>query len=100
MFRHELSTFLQAVLDAVGRRGSLQIDRYDDPDPTFVISMANDLAAEPDEVRLALSGLRACHCLIEDALEIPGAEPVVHWRVHPQCLPEPSGSAPLHCWSG
>jgi len=86
MFRHELSAFLQRVLDQVERAGGIQIDRYGDPDRTFVHRVASRLRADPDQIRMALEGLRAGHCLVEEVLEVPGAEPVVWWRVHPQCL--------------
>ena len=92
MFRHELSHFLQAVLDAVAYAGGLTLDRYGDPEASFVLPLARRLNAEPEQIQQALAGLRACHCLIEDALEIPGTEPIVRWQVHPQCLPSPSAS--------
>ena len=86
MFRHELSTFLQRVLDAVERSGGISVDANGDPDIRFLLTTAGRLDASLEEIRTALEGLRASHCLIEDVLEVPGAEAVTWWRVHPQVL--------------
>ena len=86
MFRHELSSFLQRVLDAVGRPRGISVDASGEPDIRFLLQTAGRIGATPDEVRTALEGLRASHCLVEELLEVPGAEPVTWWRVHPQVL--------------
>jgi len=86
MFRHELSEFLTAVLDAVAvRPHGVSVDARGTPCHDDVAELARALGAAPDDVAQALIGLRAAHCLIEHELELEGVEPLLCWVVHPQC---------------
>ncbi len=86
MFRHELSTFLLDVLDTVALEPSgVPVGADDEPEIRRVEDIARCLGEDPEDVRLALLGLRAGHCLLEESVEFPGIEPMVRWTVHPQC---------------
>lgn len=86
MFRHELSPFLKRVLDAVDRLpDGVMVDAHFEPDPRHVTTIAVALDEEYEDVREALLGLRAGHCLTQQPFDIPGIEPLYLWRVHPQC---------------
>jgi hypothetical protein len=86
MFRHELSPFLQRVLGAVERLpDGVMVDSHFEPDPRHVKIIAAALGEACGDVRGALIGLQAAHCLTQEPLDIPGIDPLYMWRVHPQC---------------
>ena len=91
MFRHEMSPFLKAVLDTVATLGhGVPVDDRGQPDPETVALIARRVHARDAEIRAALEGLRATHCLVEERLELDDIESVGWWTVHPQCA---SGAA-------
>ena len=95
MFRSELSTFLLCVLDAVASRtAGVPIDGVGEPASAVVDELARELREESDDVRSALIGLHAGHCLMEESVEFPGVEPIVRLVAHPQCLKDDTTTEP------
>ncbi len=92
MAEHQLSPYLQGVLEAIRDCGhGVRVDGKDEPLPADLQQLANLL--DPDledsdleELRVALLGLRAQDCLIPEVADFPGMEKLTWWRVHPQCL--------------
>ena len=90
MFRHEMSRFLRAVLDAVATLDhGIPVDAAGRPDAETIAAIAAVLGESVEDVAAALEGLKANHCLVESGLELDGIESVGWWTVHPQCLQEP-----------
>ena len=86
MFRHELSTFLLQVLDAVAARTEgVSVGPDGEADARDIHSVAREVGSDAEDVRWALIGLHAGHCLMETCVELPGIEPLLRWTVHPQC---------------
>ena len=78
--------FLQRVLEAVSLRGcGVAVDAVGEPNPIDVATIAAMLDADVADVVVALKGLRAGDCLMEEVAEFAGIEPLTWWRVHPQC---------------
>ena len=96
MFRSELSTFLLRVLDAVASRAEgISLDVVGEPELASVDELARELSEAAADVRSALIGLNASHCLMEESVEFPGIEAFGRWMVHPQCtaddpIPKPT----------
>ena len=79
--------FLQRVLDAMRLRGSgISVDPGGDPDPIEVATIAEMLNEDFDDILLALKGLRASDCLMEEVADFEGIETLTWWRIHPQCI--------------
>ena len=85
MFRHELSTFLRRVLDAIDQLpDGVMVDASFEPDSRHLREIARKVGAEERDVREAIMGLEARACLTQKTIGFPGIETVHFWRVHPQ----------------
>lgn len=97
MSRHELSTFLQRVLDAIDHLpDGVMVDGSFEPDACHLQRLAREVGAEVRDVREAVMGLEASACLIQETIGFPGIETIHFWKVHPQLRSDDGAARPKY----
>ena len=87
MTAESLTPYLQQILAGIQEHTTgIPVDaELGEPDAAAVLQLAALTGEDPEDVRSAILGLRACECLMEETVQFEGIEEWVIWTVHPQC---------------
>ena len=87
MNEETLTPYLKQILAGIQEHTTgIPVDaELGEPDAAAVVMLAELTGEDPEDVRNAILGLRACECLMEETVQFEGIEDWVDWTVHPQC---------------